>query len=59
VCTRCRQRVRVYELPRQFIDPSLYVCGDCLKPKAGQPELALEERTETVQYNPSMSEMPF
>jgi hypothetical protein len=46
----------VHELPVQFIDPDLYVCGNCLSPKPGQ--LDIGERTETRRYDPSISRMP-
>lgn len=58
-CTRCGERVTVYELPVEFIDPSVYVCGQCLEPVAGQLELGAEREPETVRYDPSMSEIPF
>lgn len=29
-CTSCQRWVRVMEVPRPFIDPAKYVCGDCL-----------------------------
>lgn len=57
-CTRCRDNVRVTEIPRPFIDPALYVCGDCATPKT-VPQLALEERTETKTYDPAIAAIPF
>lgn len=56
-CTRCRDKVRVHEIPRPFIDPDLYVCGECAQPKP-VPQLALEERTETKDYDPSIAAFP-
>lgn len=30
LCTVCRERVIVYEIPNRHLDPVTYVCGDCL-----------------------------
>jgi hypothetical protein len=61
ICRRCREPVRVYELPGPFIDPALYVCGDCLVPVEAEPQgrqLSLA-REETRDYDPTMAEIPF
>lgn len=29
-CTECGDLVRVAELPKRFLDPATYVCGECL-----------------------------
>lgn len=57
-CTRCQDRIRVYEIPRQFIDPALYVCGDCAQPKP-VAQLALEARIETRNYDPAIAQIPY
>lgn len=28
-CTVCGEKVAVHELPELYLDPALYVCGDC------------------------------
>lgn len=30
VCTRCEDLVEVHEPQGEWIDPAVYVCGDCL-----------------------------
>ena len=62
----CREQVRVYELPGVFIDPDLYVCGECMVPieeRPGEPQLSLEGaagiREETRDYDPDLAQIPF
>ncbi len=54
-CIRCRNNVRVYEIPRQFIDPTRYVCGWCLERK--QPGL-LDPLEEQRRYDPDIAALP-
>ena len=56
LCIRCGQPVRVHEEPREFLDPALFVCGECLQPTG---ELPLEEREETRTYHPALARIPF
>ena len=65
-CTSCRDTLRVYELPGEFIDPDLYTCGECKRPveRDAPRQLALGSaavglREETVEYDPLMSQIPF
>lgn len=58
-CTVCGDTVTVYELPKPFIDPVRYRCGDC---QAGTRRAQLEllaRRQETRDYDPAMAEVPF
>lgn len=63
-CGRCGDEVRVYELPRPFIDPARYVCGECALVAKEPEQLALVEpvktrtRSETRSYDPAMAELP-
>jgi hypothetical protein len=63
ICRVCRDRVRVYELPGPFIDPDLYVCGECLRPvedeRGEQLSLVREGREEVRDYDPTIAEIPF
>lgn len=63
LCTRCGEQVLVYEIPRPWIDPNLYVCGQCLKPSDGLVQTALELeqalRTEERRYDPQQSLIPY
>jgi hypothetical protein len=58
-CTTCGQTIQVHEQPREFIDPALYVCGQCLQPTVVQPTLLDPERSEVRQYDPAIAELPF
>lgn len=61
-CTGCGWTWRVYELPGPFIDPALYVCGDCLMPMEQRDEqlgLVYQEREETRDYDPTIAAIPF
>jgi hypothetical protein len=51
--------VNVYEEPREFIDPALYVCGACLENVTAQPSLLDPERTEVHNYDPALAEIPY
>lgn len=55
VCTTCKTPVTVHEQPRQFIDPQLYICGQCLT--SAQP--TLEPRQETRTYDPAIADIGF
>lgn len=57
-CTRCADTVTVTEIPRPFIDPERYVCGQCLKP-ANAPQIQLEPAEETRHYDPAIAEIPY
>lgn len=60
ICNRCQRDWEVVELPRQFIDPRLYVCPDCLNPATGQ--LVMDEREVFIDewtYDPTIAEIPF
>ncbi len=57
-CTTCRDTITVYELPREFIDPSLYVCGSCLHP-VDAPQFQFGERVEERVYDPAIAAIPF
>lgn len=56
-CTQCATPIQVFEIPRPFIDPDLFVCGHCLKP--ARVQLNLEPRTETRTYNPAIAAIPY
>lgn len=59
ICNTCQRDWDVIEIPREFIDPRLYRCPDCLGPKAGQ--LVMDEREVFVDersYDPAISEIP-
>ena len=59
ICNTCHRDWDVIELPREFIDPRLYTCPDCLGPVTGQ--LTMDEREVFVDersYDPAISEMP-
>jgi DNA-directed RNA polymerase subunit RPC12/RpoP len=62
-CTRCGERVLVTEIPRPFADPQRYVCNECKRPvdrpQGEQLELVERQREETLDYDPSMAEIPF
>ncbi len=58
-CQTCQETVGVIEEPVDHIDPSLYVCGTCLEPVAGQLELDDKPRTEVRPYDPSIAAIPF
>jgi hypothetical protein len=68
-CTRCRERVRVYEPQGEWIDPDLYVCGTCRPPDGGRGADAFEQlrlgpaaeglREETRDYDPLIARIPF
>jgi hypothetical protein len=58
-CTRCSQVVNVYEEPREFIDPALYVCGACLENVTAPLSLLDPERTEVHNYDPALAEIPY
>lgn len=63
-CQSCGEDVRVYELPRPFIDPLLYVCSDCHVPvreeeQGEQLSLPEVQREETRNYDPTIAEIPF
>jgi len=59
-CTVCWQWVLVFEQPREYIDPALYVCGDAERHRG---QLALEQpaepRQETRPYDPAISRLEF
>ena len=62
VCTRCGWTWRVYELPGPFIEPTLYVCGQCLLPMDEADEqlgLVYQQREETREYDPAIARIPF
>ena len=54
-CQKCGDRITVHEIPVEHIDPRLYVCGQCVREV---PQLQLEQREETLSYNPAISEIP-
>jgi hypothetical protein len=56
-CIRCADLVDVIEAPSPFIDPHLYICGNCLTPAAHQLELD-SSRTETRRYDPDIAAFP-
>lgn len=57
-CQSCGQPVQVHELPRPFIDPTLFTCGHCLNPKE-ELTLQLEPATETRTYDPAIAAIPY
>jgi len=57
MCTRCMYDVEVYEVPVRFIDPDLYVCGECLTPERHREQLELA-RGEVRNYDPDISLIP-
>ena len=59
ICNTCQRDWDVIEIPREFIDPRLYTCPDCLGQVPGQ--LTMDEREVYVDersYDPSISEIP-
>ncbi len=57
-CITCRDTISVYELPREFIDPRLYVCGACLHP-VDQPQFQFGERVEERKYDPAIAQFQY
>lgn len=61
-CTACGEPVDVIELPRPWIDPELYRCGECQKARRPQLRLvSLEDtmRSEQPAYDPQQAAIPF
>jgi hypothetical protein len=59
-CNSCGESVEVIEIPRRWIDPKLYRCGECMRGAAEQLALGLEKerRREERRYDPAQSELP-
>ncbi len=61
-CTSCGWLVRVQELPVEFIDDALFVCGACMESNAGQLELdgaAGRREPEVRPYDPKIARIPY
>jgi len=63
-CHGCGDDVEVYEAPRQWIDPALYRCGNCLHVVTEPAQLSIvgddvPPRTETPPFDPDMFVIPF
>lgn len=55
-CTKCGVTWRVFELPREFIDPTTFDCLQC--GTLSLLELADLERIQERRYDPSISLFP-
>ena len=58
-CIRCGIPVTVHEIPVQFIDPELFVCGECLEPTRELTLLDTERPDETRRYDKFTREAAF
>ena len=63
-CTRCAVVWEVVELPVQFIDPALFVCGQCpdhqqLDFGTTEPDVDLPPPVLELRYQPQMAAIPF
>jgi hypothetical protein len=54
-CICCAGLVRVYEIPKPFIDPARFSCDQCLR---GDIAIRLEEREQTIRHDPGMAALP-
>ena len=58
-CTRCAAIWDVIELPQEYIDPTLYVCPNCLRPAQYPEQLPLTRTQDERNYDPTISLIPF
>ena len=56
-CTCCRAHVDLIELPKPWIDPDGYVCGECLAPVPAAE--TARDRILNGTYDPRTEPVPF
>ena len=62
-CTACGEDVLVYELPREWLEPTRYRCGLCQKNPERRAQLELVQRRREPEvrddYDPAQAAIPF